>query len=366
MKIVHISYVANNDYVDPGRWLKRIDYFVMLLTAMAKYGEVINIHFIGHEGILIKEKVTYHFFKCGRLERWFPLRIHQYVKNLKPDVIIVHGLIFAFQVWQLHWYVGKHAKIVAQHHAEKPVKGFRKLFQKQVDPWILAYFFASKEFGNEWIRQRLIGSPNKITEVMEVPSVFYPMDRNQAKRETHTGSDPVYLWVGRLDKNKDPLIVARAFIEFLNAHPMAKLYMIFQSTELLFELNAVIQKAVIPHDSITLVGQVEHDALIHWYNSSDFIISSSHYEGSGIAICEGMSCGCIPVVTNIPSFRMMTNNGQIGIIYQSGRVDDLVSALSASVTIDVETERQKTLTWHENELSAQAIANKIHQRLSSL
>ena len=147
---------------------------------------------------------------------------------------------------------------------------------------------------------------------------------------------------------------------------MAKLYMIFQSTELLFELNAVIQKAVIPHDSITLVGQVEHDALIHWYNSSDFIISSSHYEGSGIAICEGMSCGCIPVVTNIPSFRMMTNNGQIGIIYQSGRVDDLVSALSASVIIDVETERQKTLTWHENELSAQAIANKIHQRLSSL
>ena len=366
MKIVHLAYVANNEYVDAAKWLKRIDYFTALLTAMAKYGEVINIHFIGHEGVVVKDDVTYHFFKVGFWERWFPFRIHRFVKNLKPDVIMIHGLIFSFQVWQLLWYMDKHTTLVLQHHAEKPVKRLLILFQKRIDPNVQAYFFASKELGNEWVRKKLIRNNDKIVEVMEVPSTFCPIDKNRAKIQSGVTGDPVYLWVGSLDKNKDPLTVAKAFSEFLKIRPTAKLFMIFQSAELLDELRGMLQKAAVSPNSIVLVGRVAHADLIYWYNSADFIISSSHYEGSGVAVCEGMSCGCIPILSSIPSFRWMTKNGSsCGWLYQTGNAVELTDVMKKSLHVNIVNERMKVLDHYRKFLSSDASAKKMMNAIMS-
>ncbi len=53
-----------------------------------------------------------------------------------------------------------------------------------------------------------------------------------------------------------------------------------------------------------------------YYNSADYFVLGSHYEGSGFSLVEAMSCGVIPIVTDIPSFRMMTNNGKIGTLME--------------------------------------------------
>ena len=50
-------------------------------------------------------------------------------------------------------------------------------------------------------------------------------------------------------------------------------------------------------------------------NSSDFLLQSSLREVAGYSVLEAMSCGVIPVVTDIPSFRAMTDDGRCGILF---------------------------------------------------
>ena len=115
-----------------------------------------------------------------------------------------------------------------------------------------------------------------------------------------------------------------------------------------------------------LVGKVPHHQLQSWYNSAIFIISGSHYEGSGIAVCEAMSCGCIPVVTNIMSFRKMTGPGKCGFIYEPGNEQELLEVLLQTRELDIEKERTKVLAQFKAELSFEAIAGKIDRVITTL
>ena len=90
--------------------------------------------------------------------------------------------------------------------------------------------------------------------------------------------------------------------------------MIYHTDELISDI-----KKLLPVKSgdqpVMLVGKIQHSELLYWFNSADFYLSASHYEGSGTALCEAMSCGCIPLVTDIPSFRMMSGNS--GLLYRT-------------------------------------------------
>jgi glycosyltransferase involved in cell wall biosynthesis len=141
--------------------------------------------------------------------------------------------------------------------------------------------------------------------------------------------------------------------------------MIYQTEELLPLIKTLLINEA-NASAITLVCKVPNDELLYWYNSADFIISGSHYEGSGTAVCEAMSCGCIPIVTDIFSFRMITNDGQIGLLYPAGNENALLTALTETQQIDLQFEREKALTYFESNLSFKAIAQKIQDIAASL
>jgi glycosyltransferase involved in cell wall biosynthesis len=141
--------------------------------------------------------------------------------------------------------------------------------------------------------------------------------------------------------------------------------MIYQTDELLPEMKDLINTDNKTRESIVLVGKVEHRQLQSWYNAADFFISGSHYEGSGISVCEAMSCGCIPVLTNIISFRRMTGPGKCGFLYEPGNADQLSSILLKTKELDIEFEKRKALKQFTNELSFQAIAKKITRIFNS-
>src|SRR3569833_1874946 len=111
------------------------------------------------------------------------------------------------------------------------------------------------------------------------------------------------------------------------------MYMIYHTDELLEPMQTIINLS--PNKkAIQLVGKLPHSELQYWFRSADFILSASHYEGSGTAICEAMSCGCVPIVTDIPSFRMITNNGRCGLLYEPGNEISLLDALRLSCEIN--------------------------------
>jgi glycosyltransferase involved in cell wall biosynthesis len=259
----------------------------------------------------------------------------------------------------------KDVKIIAQHHAEKPFTGIKRLLQKIADKYIDAYLFASQTMGVDWIKHVTGHSTKKVHEVMEISSIFYPVERKIAIAHTNVKGGPVFLWVGRLNANKDPLNVIAGFLMFVHIVPSATLYMIYHTDELLSDILELIKDHSYK-DSITLIGKMPNDELLYWYNSADFIISGSHYEGSGTAICEAMSCGCVPVVTDIPSFRMITDSGKCGILYDAGNTDALLNALIKTIDLDLEQKQLLCLSYFDSHLSFDAIAGRISAIAESL
>jgi hypothetical protein len=49
--------------------------------------------------------------------------------------------------------------------------------------------------------------------------------------------------------------------------------------------------------------------------AADLFVSGSQREGSGTALLESLACGLPPIVTDIPSFRMLTCDGRIGALW---------------------------------------------------
>jgi glycosyltransferase involved in cell wall biosynthesis len=229
-----------------------------------------------------------------------------------------------------------------------------------------AYLFTSAAFGYRWVEEGIIHSRDKIHEIFHGSSVFTAGDKAVARQQLNLPASPVYLWVGRLDANKDPLTVIKAFIEFLTVFPAATLCMIYHEEELLDAIKKSIGESSIAKAQVRLIGKLPHPELETWYRAADFIVSASHYEGGGIAVCEAMSCGAIPVVTDIDSFRILTGNGDCGILFEPGNSASLLQALHRSAAVDLNEARKKVLSRYHNHFSFEAIGKKISLLLDSL
>ena len=124
--------------------------------------------------------------------------------------------------------------------------------QKIADRNINAYLFTSYKNAAAWINKKIIKNPYKCKEVQEASTYFIRKDK--LKSQTRVGMSGVhnFLWVGRLNKNKDPLTVLKALKNMASIIP-TRLYMIYQDEDLLEEVkNKVLQSIVL------------EDAVNHW------------------------------------------------------------------------------------------------------
>ncbi len=365
MKFLFVSYVFTKEFNDPESWLKRISAYAGIQQALSINHDVISIEQIDYEGNHIIGGVDYRFLKLTARQRLFPLKLHRYILAQNPDVVIIQGLHFPFQILQLRALAGKRIRIIAQHHAEQPYTGVKKQIQKLADKYIDAYLFASMQMGLNWVDKGNLSSADKIHEVMEVSTSFYPIDKEIARQQTGIKGGSVFLWAGRLNENKDPLTVIRAFLRFAATKSDVRLYMIYQTSELLNEIKQLLSESFFG-TQVVLVGKIPHQELLYWFNSADFLLSASHYEGSGTVVCEAMACGCVPIVTNIDSFKMITDNGKCGLLYEVANEDALFSTLFKSQAIDLSNKREHCLSYFKSTLSFEAIASRIAEIAAGL
>jgi glycosyltransferase involved in cell wall biosynthesis len=208
--------------------------------------------------------------------------------------------------------------LVAQHHAEKPWPRFRSPLQRWGLRTADGFFFAAQELATPWIDRGVISEKQRVFEVMEGSTCFRYEERTAARARTGLAGAPLVLWVGNLTVNKDPLTVLDGFERILQRIPLARLCMVYRQTDLLNAVRDRIKSSSTLAAAVTLLGSVEHAQLEDVYNSADYFVAGSHYEGSGFALAEAMACGVVPVVTDIPSFRAMTDAGRIGGCWRAG------------------------------------------------
>jgi glycosyltransferase involved in cell wall biosynthesis len=337
------------------------------LDRIKNYLEIAVIEHINYEGIQIKDKVPFYFFKGRKEYWWLPVKTNRFVKKQQPDIVLVQGLLFPIQVIFLRLLLGSGSKIIVQHHGEQPpVDPIKKYFQKLADKFIDAYFFTSLGNAQPWADAQSIGSVKKCYEVLEASTFFTRQDKTLSKNRTGITGSHNFLWVGRLNLNKDPITVLKGFENYCITNSAAKLYMIFQTEELLDDVKQYVEQSAILSKSVCLLGRIPHEELVFWFSASDFYLSGSHREGSGFALLEAMACGCIPFVTNIPSFKKITHNGDYGILYEPGNAEGLSACLRSFNYSEANIISDKITKYFHDHLSFDAIAKNIFNICSQL
>lgn len=305
-------------------------------SALAEAGNTVTVaqRFCRDETV-VANGVTYRLVRDAlppKFARWqIPLRFHRQVaccaRDVEPAVVHFNGLLFPLQLSAMRRVLPRHTAIVAQHHAEKPWRGALRPLQAGGLRAADAFLFAATAAAGPWRTASVIRGEQRVFEVMEGSTHFRRADRAATRARTGMHGEPVVLWVGRLNANKDPLTVLEGFERALETRAGARLYMAFSEEHLLPAVRIRIQRSPALRASVSLLGKVPHSEIEAVYNSSDYFVSGSHYEGSGYALAEAMACGVIPVVTDIPAFQAMTKACCAGACWKPGDATSLTAAL---------------------------------------
>lgn len=134
----------------------------------------------------------------------------------------------------------------------------------------------------------------------------------------HHFKDNTFIFVGRLEgiKGIDEILT------IFSKKPYANLTIIGSGSK-----EDIVKEYVKTYKNITYKGYVKGlKNLIPLYSKASFLIMNSHKTNSweelfGIAIIEGMACGCVPIATDHPGPKEIITSDINGIICKEGEIE---------------------------------------------
>jgi glycosyltransferase involved in cell wall biosynthesis len=354
LNIVQVNYAFDKVLRDPDELLDR--YFTLTgwsdaLRAAGARSIVVVQRFHRDAGI------TRHGIEYAFRER----RIAETVAAFDPDIAHVNGLIFPAHTWMLRRALDASCAVVVQNHSDGGAIGrapVLRLLGRTLRDAADGFLFAAAEHADAWRRAGFISSRQATYQVMEASSTFRPVPRTAARAESGVQGSPAVLWVGRLNANKDPLTVLEGFERSLPHLPGATLTMIYSDDDLLPAVRQRVQRSPTLVDRVRLVGAVPHDRMPAFYSAADLFVVGSHHEGSGYSLMEACACGAVPVVTDIPTFRLLTGGAIAGALWTVGDGAAFARALEDVSRRDLEAERARLAGHFERELSWSAVGRR--------
>lgn len=381
MRIVDLSLVYNTELVSPEEQLHRHYTTVCMAEALSRLGaEVICLKRFSRDYTTTINEVAYHFVRDGfghhARNHQFPRRLYRLLRSLQPDVLHFHHLSLAVHSQLIRALLPKSAVLVIQHHGGPIIDSWKKRVHDRLNRVADGFLFTTAEDGNRWFRQAAMQA--KVFPVMEGSPVFdfETRDRNYAgkyedrmvmRRQTDIVGDPVFLWNGRLDENKDPITVLRGFEILAREVPGAKLYLVYAEEKLLASVQEHIKSSAVLADHVKLLGRVERNELEKIYASADYFVLGSHYEGTCYSLSEALRAGCIPIVPNIPAFRAMTAQGRLGGLWKNGDAASFAESAHVLLQKSRTTLAESCIQFFRDHLSYDAIAKRtleIYQELA--
>lgn len=307
----HTNVVLVNDVWDED--LTTPDAVLARYTTLTGWAEA--IHDAGAAvAVAQRFKTDAHIERAGVTYRFLGHPLHHAIVGLNPDLVHLNGVLQPLLVRRVRALVPSHPIVVQDHGGVDPtgLSILRRAWIRRGLSEADALLVAAEDQESIWRASGVVPVRVPIFDVMEGSTSFVPMPRDAARRLSGVDGSPAVLWVGRLDANKDPVTIVRGFALFAERHPGASLTMVYGTSDLEADVRRTIAESPLDPTRIRLVGRVPHDDLAAYYNAADFFVLGSRREGSGYAVVEALACGTIPVLTDIPSFRTLTDRGNIG------------------------------------------------------
>ena len=319
------------------------------------------------------EGVDYLFLDDGKVgfpRPWQPTlrfnrRLIQIMKDRQVDVIHAHNPFNSLGLFTMSVLLKRYPILVQDHSGVKVIR--RK-------PWWLkiglskvqAVVFSAKGQEADWVKKKVL-VPSKIHFVMENTSPFSLHPRPAAREASGLKGSPIFLWVGNLIKRKSPFIVLQAFEKTLMRTPDAKLYMLYKPEESLeSEVRAWLTERPHLKEAIILLGEVAYDDIELYFNSADYFVAASTSEGSGYAAIEAMSCGLVPILSDIPSFNSLTGDGEVGALFEVGNYHELAEVMCDLMEKPLEAEKRRTVAYYQANFSSEALGKNMKRIYKSL
>ena len=217
--------------------------------------------------------------------------------------------------------------------------------------------FTSEELALPFVESDLV-TRRQVVPCMEGSSDFRWESRRTARERTGMTGAPVFLWAGNLTRLKDPVTALEGFAMIGEVWPDARLYMAYREAELEGEVAARVESQPVLRDRVQLLGHRSFAEMQDLFNSADFFLQASHLEFSGFAVLDAMACGTIPIVTDIPSFRVMTDGGRHGRLFPIRDPAGLSRAVREVGLDGIPELSRSVLEQFEAHLSYRAIAQR--------
>ncbi|MBE1161891.1 glycosyltransferase family 4 protein [Dyella acidiphila] len=326
--------------------------------AIASAGTRVSfIQAAAHDERLTRAGIDYRFIDVGGIKAVADrgLRFAQELAQLKPDLLHVHGLGFAEDAFAIAHYLPQLPMLI-QDHADRPPRWWRRLQWRRWYAAAAGVAFTSAELAQPFTAAGLFARHTQRFAIPESSSRFMPGSRAQARTKTGLHGDPCVLWVGHLNPGKDPLCVLEGIAQAAEQLPGLQLWCAFGNASLLGEVQQRVAQDPRLHGRVHLLGKQPH-AKIEWLmQAADIYVSGSHAESCGYALLEALACGTVPVVTDIPSFRALTGDGRIGVLWPRGDAAALAGALIEMAS--QRPTRTEVRLHFDNELSFAAVGRQ--------
>jgi glycosyltransferase involved in cell wall biosynthesis len=361
LHVVQISFFNDPEGRSPAQLLDAWPSLVDVADAVCRSGVRVSVvQASPHSKRLTRNGVRYYFLPFGAsLARMGAKAVcGELLRGLAPDVFHVQGLSFPRDVLALAAFAPG-VPIVLQDHANRPPRIWRRTLWRRGMSVVKGITFCALEQARLFTDAGLVHPQTRLYEIPESTSRFAPGDREEARRTTQIRGNPLVLWVGHLDANKDPLTVLDGISAATHVLPRLQLYCCFGVAPLLRAVQDRIATDSRLRDRVHLLGRVPHEKIEQLMRAADLFVLGSHREGSGYSLIEALACGLSPVVTDIPSFRSLTGAGAVGMLWPCGDPDALCAALQSVAARGGSEMRAAVRAHFERELSFEALGSKL-------
>lgn len=298
--------------------------------------------------------------------RTLPISLFRLARELEPDVVHVHGLLFPEQTAALRLWLGPRAVLAVQHHGERPEGRMRPSLQRLLFRAADGFLFTAPGIAEEWVRAGVLEASWPVRGVVEASTDFVPVTREEARARSRVSGSPAVLWVGRLHEKKDPMTALGGFAWALEALPEAHLTMAFREAPLLADVRALVAgKPGLP-DRVHLLGEVPHAELAGLFGAADLFLTSSPAEGSNFALLEALACGTPSVASDIPAHRALTGEEAAGELFPAGDPEACARSIVTAAARLSDGARGEVRRRFEERLSWPAVARQAVAAYGSL
>jgi len=205
----------------------------------------------------------------------------------------------------------RHKYFFIVHHLvqdEKPSSIFRKLLETQFVKLADGFIAVS-----ETTKKRL-----QVLNLVEreIPVVSPGVDKNNFCQGSKVFPNKhKLLYVGTIERRKGliDLIDALKFIEKFD-YELNIIGELIEDDYYKDILNKI--KAYKLDSNVNFLGRVSRDILSEYYLNSTVLVFPSHWEGYGMVVAEALSFGLPVLVTKIPVFEELIENGKHGLLFE--------------------------------------------------